>query len=89
VQSLQYWLGGNPENLENLLLNAAAAYVPAVKGVDFSVAVRSPHPPSHTRTPGSRAMHLGWSAVPRWPTLPNGAPGYGPRRWQQLRRGSA
>ncbi len=38
VNSLQYWLGGSSENLENLLLNTASAYVPALKGVDFSVA---------------------------------------------------
>lgn len=38
VNSLQYWLGGNSENLENLLLSTAAAYVPALKGVDFATA---------------------------------------------------
>ncbi|KXZ56333.1 hypothetical protein GPECTOR_1g294 [Gonium pectorale] len=38
VNSLQYWLGGNSENLENLLLNVCSSYVPALKGVDFSVA---------------------------------------------------
>ena len=37
VQSLQYWLGGNAENLENLLLNTASSYVPALKGVDIDV----------------------------------------------------
>ena len=37
VQSLQYWLGGNAENLENLLLNTAVSYVPALKGVDIDV----------------------------------------------------
>jgi magnesium chelatase subunit H len=37
VQSLQYWLGGNSDNLENLLLNVASQYVPALNGVDFSV----------------------------------------------------
>eukprot|EP00197_Chlamydomonas_leiostraca_P005537 CAMPEP_0202865108 /NCGR_PEP_ID=MMETSP1391-20130828/5262_1 /ASSEMBLY_ACC=CAM_ASM_000867 /TAXON_ID=1034604 /ORGANISM="Chlamydomonas leiostraca, Strain SAG 11-49" /LENGTH=1401 /DNA_ID=CAMNT_0049544909 /DNA_START=11 /DNA_END=4216 /DNA_ORIENTATION=+ len=35
VQSLQYWLGGNTENLENLLLSTAQAYVPALKGADI------------------------------------------------------
>lgn len=35
VQSLQYWLGGNAENLENFLLTVAQEYVPALKGVDF------------------------------------------------------
>jgi len=38
VQSLQYWLGGNADNLEAFLLNTAQNYVPALKGVDFSVA---------------------------------------------------
>lgn len=33
--SLQYWLGGNSENLENFLLNLASQYVPALKGVDL------------------------------------------------------
>ena len=37
VQSLQYWLGGNAENLENLLLNTARAYTPALKGADLDV----------------------------------------------------
>eukprot|EP00955_Chlamydomonas_euryale_P001090 12527-Chlamydomonas_euryale.AAC.4 len=32
VNSLQYWLGGNQENLENLLINIAQEYVPALKG---------------------------------------------------------
>lgn len=33
--SLQYWLGGNSENLENFLLNLAGQYVPSLKGVDL------------------------------------------------------
>ena len=37
VQSLQYWLGGNAENLENLLLNTATQYVPALKGANIDV----------------------------------------------------
>ena len=37
VNSLQYWLGGNTDNLENLLLNISSSYVPALQGVDFSV----------------------------------------------------
>lgn len=31
VNSLQYWLGGNTDNLENLLLNVSSSYVPALK----------------------------------------------------------
>ena len=38
VQSLQYWLGGNSENLQNFLLTIAGAYVPALQGVTFEVA---------------------------------------------------
>lgn len=38
VNSLQYWLGGNAENLENLILNTAQSYVPSFKSVDFSPA---------------------------------------------------
>ena len=37
IQSLQYWLGGNAENLENLVLNVAGAYTPALKGVELSI----------------------------------------------------
>ena len=35
VNSLQYWLGGNAENLENLLLTTTAAYVPELQGKTF------------------------------------------------------
>ena len=38
VQSLQYWLGGNSENLQNFLLTIAGEYVPALQGVTFEVA---------------------------------------------------
>ncbi|GBF93905.1 magnesium chelatase subunit H [Raphidocelis subcapitata] len=38
VQSLQYWLGGNSENLQNFLLTIAGEYVPALKGVTFQIA---------------------------------------------------
>ena len=33
--SLQYWLGGNAENLENFLLRLAKEYVPALKNTDM------------------------------------------------------
>ncbi|KAG1675380.1 hypothetical protein FOA52_012299 [Chlamydomonas sp. UWO 241] len=36
VNSLQYWLGGNQENLENLLLNVSQEYVPALKGAGMA-----------------------------------------------------
>jgi cobalamin biosynthesis Mg chelatase CobN len=38
VQGLQYWLGGNSDNLQNFLLSLVSAYVPALKGVEFEVA---------------------------------------------------
>jgi magnesium chelatase subunit H len=38
VNSLQYWLGGNAENLENLLLTLGQAYVPALSAIDFTPA---------------------------------------------------
>lgn len=37
VCALQYWLGGNPANLESLLLMTAQAYVPDLKQVNFKV----------------------------------------------------
>ncbi|KIZ00427.1 magnesium chelatase subunit H [Monoraphidium neglectum] len=37
VQSLQYWLGGNSENLQNFLLTIAGEYVPALQGVTFEL----------------------------------------------------
>jgi len=38
VQGLQYWLGGNSENLQNFLLTLCQAYVPALKGKSFEIA---------------------------------------------------
>jgi magnesium chelatase subunit H len=38
VQGLQYWLGGNSDNLQNFLLTLVQAYVPALKGVTFEIA---------------------------------------------------
>ena len=38
MQSLQYWLGGSADNLENLLLNTCRAYVPALQGTEIEVA---------------------------------------------------
>lgn len=38
VSGLQYWLGGNADNLENLLLTISQAYVPALKDVNTAVA---------------------------------------------------
>jgi magnesium chelatase subunit H len=34
--SLQYWLGGNSENLESFLLRLTSEYVPACKGMDIA-----------------------------------------------------
>ena len=38
MQALQYWLGGSPANLENLLLATAQSYVTVLKDRDFDVA---------------------------------------------------
>ncbi|KAI7837358.1 hypothetical protein COHA_008797 [Chlorella ohadii] len=38
VNSLQYWLGGNDENLENLILNIAQQYSPPCKNMNFEPA---------------------------------------------------
>ncbi|KAJ7564346.1 hypothetical protein O6H91_02G013900 [Diphasiastrum complanatum] len=32
LMSLQYWLGGSPDNLENLLVMISSSYVPSLKG---------------------------------------------------------
>jgi magnesium chelatase subunit H len=44
VNSLQYWLGGNPENLENLILSIGQAYVPALQNVDFNASEPEMYP---------------------------------------------
>ena len=38
MNSLQYWLGGSTDNLENFLLMISKAYVPALKGMDMEIA---------------------------------------------------
>jgi|TARA_B110000003_G_scaffold14922_1_gene14611 magnesium chelatase subunit H len=38
MNSLQYWLGGSTDNLENFLLMISKAYVPELKGVELTVA---------------------------------------------------
>ncbi|GAX72580.1 hypothetical protein CEUSTIGMA_g36.t1 [Chlamydomonas eustigma] len=45
VNSLQYWLGGNQENLENLLMNVVQEYVPAMKGGEMAVITEPVLPP--------------------------------------------
>ncbi|PNH11098.1 Magnesium-chelatase subunit ChlH, chloroplastic [Tetrabaena socialis] len=57
VNSLQYWLGGNSENLENLLLNVCSEYVPALKGVDFSVSEPQQYPDVGIWHPLAPAMY--------------------------------
>lgn len=44
VLSLQYWIGGNADNLESLLLNVASNYVPSLKGVEFKIAEPTENP---------------------------------------------
>ncbi|XP_002966703.2 magnesium-chelatase subunit ChlH, chloroplastic isoform X1 [Selaginella moellendorffii] len=36
LMSLQFWLGGSSENLENLLLMVSGSYVPSLKGKDLA-----------------------------------------------------
>jgi len=81
VQSLQYWLGGNAANLEGLLLNVAQMYVPALKGVDFSVAEPQLFPDVgiwHPLAPSVPPPYAPWGMrstcpVLAWPHMP--APG--------------
>lgn len=61
--SLQYWLGGNSENLENFLLNLAGQYVPALQGVDLGkvcleVLVLMPPPTRRLRAPPQLAPSI-------------------------------
>merc|ERR1712066_342671 len=44
VLCLQYWTAGNSENLENMLLNLAFNYVPALKGVEFNIPEPAEYP---------------------------------------------
>jgi magnesium chelatase subunit H len=39
MMSLQYWLGGSSENLENFIYMLAKEYVPSVKDVKFTIQV--------------------------------------------------
>lgn len=36
IMSLQFWLGGSPDNLENFLVMISGAYVPALKGQNLT-----------------------------------------------------
>ena len=38
MNSLQYWLGGSSDNLENFLLMISKAYVPALKDMEMEIA---------------------------------------------------
>ena len=38
MNSLQYWLGGSSDNLENFLLMISKAYVPALENMDMEIA---------------------------------------------------
>ena len=66
INSLQYWLGGNAENLENLVLSTAQSYVPALKGVDFNVSDPELFPEVgiwHPLAPGESTVLYCWAAV--------------------------
>ncbi|GFR47291.1 hypothetical protein Agub_g8978, partial [Astrephomene gubernaculifera] len=83
VNSLQYWLGGNADNLENLLLNVCSAYVPALKGVDFSVAEPQQYPDVGIWHPLAPGMYedlkefLNWYDTRKDVTFPKDAPTIG------------
>jgi cobalamin biosynthesis Mg chelatase CobN len=59
VQGLQYWLGGNSDNLQNFLLTLCQAYVPALKGTNFEVADPELFPEVGGRQ-GRAAGGVGW-----------------------------
>jgi len=44
VVSLQYWIGGSPDNLESMLLNVASGYVPNLKGTEFKIVAPTENP---------------------------------------------
>ena len=65
INALQYWLGGNAENLENLVLSTAQSYVPALKGVDFNVSDPELFPEVgiwHPLAPGGPTVLQCWAA---------------------------
>eukprot|EP00965_Chrysotila_dentata_P065474 2169871-Pleurochrysis_carterae.AAC.1 len=51
MMSLQYWLGGSPENIEALLLNLASNYVPEVMEKGMLNEVSAQQPSRHVATP--------------------------------------
>lgn len=80
VNSLQYWLGGNAENLENLILNVAQNYVGDLKGVDFAPAEPEVFPDIGIWHPLAPAMYedlkeyLNWYDTRKDLELPRDAP---------------
>eukprot|EP00884_Botryococcus_braunii_P002250 jgi/Botrbrau1/12025/Bobra.0293s0002.1 len=80
VCALQYWLGGNPNNLESLLLMTVQAYVPDLKGVDFKVQEPELYPDVGIWHPLSPCMYedlkeyLNWYDTRRDLQLPKDAP---------------
>merc|ERR1719373_557771 len=64
--SLQYWLGGSADNLENFLLNLAQAYVPELEGAAIQIADPEEFPdlgvwhPLASRVYGDVKEYLNW-----------------------------
>lgn len=64
--SLQYWLGGNSDNLENMILNLAQAYVPELEGAAIQIADPEEFPdlgvwhPLASRVYGDVKEYLNW-----------------------------
>merc|ERR1719201_402706 len=69
MNSLQYWLGGSSENLENMILNLAQAYVPELEGAAIQIADPEEFPdlgiwhPLASRVYGDVKEYLNWYAT--------------------------
>ena len=79
--SLQYWLGGNAENLESFLLRLTSEYVPALKGMDVAqVAEPITYPDLGIWHPLAPAMYedikeyLNWYDTRKDASFPRNAP---------------
>jgi magnesium chelatase subunit H len=57
MNSLQYWLGGSTDNLENFLLMISKAYVPALKDMDMVIAEPELFPDTGIWHPTAPAMY--------------------------------
>jgi magnesium chelatase subunit H len=57
MNSLQYWLGGSSDNLENFLLMISKAYVPALADMDMEIAEPETFPETGIWHPTAPAMY--------------------------------